>query len=49
MPILKGKEDAKINNPKYKAKFGKKAKMLSFDEVEKLVGHVVGRVSVYGK
>ena len=36
--------DAKINNPKYKAKFGKKAKMLSLDEVEKLVGHAVGGV-----
>ena len=36
--------DAKIDNPKYKAKFGKKAKMLSPDEVETLVGHAVGGV-----
>ena len=36
--------DVKIDNPKYKAKFGKKAKMLSLDEVEALVGHAVGGV-----
>lgn len=36
--------DAKIDNPKYKAQFGKKAKMLSPDEVEALVGHAVGGV-----
>lgn len=36
--------DAKIDNPKYKAEFGKKAKMLSRDEVETLVGHAVGGV-----
>lgn len=36
--------DAKIDNPKYKAKFGKKAKMLSPDEAESLVGHAVGGV-----
>lgn len=36
--------DAKIDNPKYKAKFGKKAKMLSLDEVKTLVGHAVGGV-----
>ena len=36
--------DAKIDNSKYKAKFGKKAKMLSTDEVETLVGHAVGGV-----
>lgn len=36
--------DVKIDNPKYKAKFGKKAKMLSLDEVETLVGHAVGGV-----
>ena len=34
--------DAKIDNAKYKAKFGKKAKMLSLNEVETLVGHAVG-------
>lgn len=36
--------DAKIDNPKYKAAFGKKAKMLSVEEVEALVGHAVGGV-----
>lgn len=36
--------DVKINNAKYKAKFGTKAKMLSFDEVEPLTGHGVGGV-----
>lgn len=36
--------DVKIDNPKYKAQFGCKAKMLSFDEVEPLTGHAVGGV-----
>lgn len=36
--------DAKIDNPKYKARFGTKAKMLSFDEAESLTGHAVGGV-----
>ena len=36
--------DAKIDNPKYKARFGKKAKMLLPDEVETFVGHAVGGV-----
>ena len=36
--------DAKIDNQKYKAKFGTKAKMLSFDEAESLIGHAVGGV-----
>ncbi|RKI39337.1 YbaK/EbsC family protein [bacterium D16-51] len=36
--------DAKIDNPKYKEKFGTKAKMLSLDKVETLVGHAVGGV-----
>ena len=36
--------DAKIDNPKYKAQFGKKAKMLSCDEAENLIGHAVGGV-----
>lgn len=36
--------DAKIDNPKYKAQFGAKAKMLSVDEVEGLIGHAVGGV-----
>lgn len=36
--------DAKIDNSKYKAQFGTKAKMLSPDEAEALVGHAVGGV-----
>ena len=36
--------DAKIDNPKYKARFQCKAKMLSFDEAELLIGHAVGGV-----
>lgn len=36
--------DTKIDNPKYKACFHTKAKMLSFDEVEPLIGHAVGGV-----
>lgn len=36
--------DAKIDNHKYKAQFGTKAKMLSPEEVETLVGHAVGGV-----
>ena len=36
--------DAKIDNPKYKAFFKSKAKMLSPDEVRTLVGHAVGGV-----
>lgn len=40
--------DAKIDNPKYKTQFGVKAKMLSPDEVESLVGHAVGGVCPFG-
>lgn len=36
--------DAKIDNSKYKAQFGTKAKMLSPEEAESLVGHAVGGV-----
>lgn len=36
--------DARIDNAKYKAQFGTKAKMLSPDEVETLVGHGIGGV-----
>lgn len=40
--------DVKIDNSKYKARFGKKAKMLLPDEVETLVGHAVGGVCPFG-
>ena len=36
--------DMKIDNAKYKKKFGVKAKMLTPDEAAKLVGHAVGGV-----
>lgn len=36
--------DAKIANPKYKAQFHTKAKMLSHEEAETLIGHAVGGV-----
>lgn len=40
--------DARIDNPKYKAQFGTKAKMLSPEQVESLVGHAVGGVCPFG-
>ena len=36
--------DAKVDNPRFKARFHAKAKMLGFDEVEALIGHGVGGV-----
>lgn len=36
--------DVKIDNAKYKATFGKKAKMLTQEQVTKLIGHAVGGV-----
>ena len=36
--------DARIDNRKYKARFGKKAVMLAAEEAEELVGHAVGGV-----
>lgn len=36
--------DVKIDNPKYKAQFATKAKMLSPQETEELIGHAVGGV-----
>ena len=36
--------DAKIDNAKYKAFFGAKAKMLAFEEAKELIGHAVGGV-----
>ena len=40
--------DAKIDNSKFKAAFGIKAKMLTPEEAEKLVGHLVGGVCPFG-
>ncbi len=36
--------DAKIDNHKYKERYGKKAKMLTHEEVLNLIGHPVGGV-----
>ena len=36
--------DARIDNQKYKARFGAKAKMLTPDEAVELIGHAVGGV-----
>ena len=36
--------DAKIDNPRYKARFGVKAKMLTPDDAVNLIGHAVGGV-----
>ena len=36
--------DAKVDNPRYKAQFGTKAKMLTPEEAVALVGHAVGGV-----
>ena len=40
--------DAKIDNPKYKAKFHKKAQMLKPEEVTEFIGHAVGGVCPFG-
>lgn len=40
--------DAKIANPKYKAFFHTKAKMLTPDEVSGLIGHEIGGVCPFG-
>ena len=36
--------DARVDNAKYKARFGAKAKMLSHEEAASLIGHAVGGV-----
>lgn len=40
--------DAKIDNPKFKARFHTKARMLSPDEVAEKIGHAVGGVCPFG-
>lgn len=40
--------DAKVDNHKYKEEFGVKAKMLTPEEAESLVGHAVGGVCPFG-
>lgn len=40
--------DVRIDNSKYKAVFGAKARMLPFEEVEQCVGHAAGGVCPFG-
>lgn len=40
--------DVKVDNARYKSRFGTKAKMLTADEVETLIGHAVGGVCPFG-
>lgn len=40
--------DAKVDNKKYKTTFSTKAKMLTSDEVESMIGHKVGGVCPFG-
>ena len=40
--------DARIANPKFKERFGCKAKMLSAEEAEERIGHAVGGVCPFG-
>ena len=40
--------DAKVDNAKYKARFGAKAKMLSHEEAATMIGHAVGGVCPFG-
>lgn len=42
--IIVAAGNAKIDNPKYKAQFSTKAKMLTPDEAADLVGHAVGGI-----
>lgn len=44
--LVEGK--ARIDNKKYKARFGCKAKMIPADQVEDLIGHDVGGVCPFG-
>ena len=39
---------ARVDNKKYKAEFGKKAKMINRDEVEEYIGHEAGGVCPFG-
>ena len=42
--LIVSARDVKIDNSKYKKTFGKKAKMLTQDQVVELIGHAVGGV-----
>ena len=40
--------DSKIDNSKFKSEFKTKAKMIPYDDVERLIGHGVGGVCPFG-
>lgn len=40
--------DSKIDNAKFKAEFKTKAKMIPFDDVERMTGHAAGGVCPFG-
>ncbi len=40
--------DVKIDNPKYKETFAKKAKMLNAEQVTSMIGHMIGGVCPFG-
>lgn len=40
--------ESKIANPKFKAKFHEKARMIPADQVEELIGHDIGGVCPFG-
>lgn len=46
--IIVAAGDAKVDNSKFKAEFGMKAKMLAPDEVEPLTGYQIGGVCPFG-
>ena len=46
--IIVVRGDAKIDNSKYKKEFHKKAKMVSYDMVEEIIGHKAGGVCPFG-
>lgn len=46
--IIVVRGDTKIDNSKYKKEFHKKAKMVSYDMVEEIIGHKAGEVCPFG-
>ena len=46
--LLVARGDARLDNRKYKERFGQRARMLSLDEVERETGHPVGGVCPFG-
>jgi prolyl-tRNA editing enzyme YbaK/EbsC (Cys-tRNA(Pro) deacylase) len=46
--LLVARGDARLDNRKYKDRFGQKARMLGLEEVERETGHPVGGVCPFG-